>query len=54
MLEEQNREKRDKPIRPGHFELSYQSSLKRLLADISIKLKSFFLKVEVSIGLESN
>ena len=42
MSKEQNRKKRDKPMKPGDglLELVYQSSFERLLADIIIKLKT--------------
>ena len=41
MSKEPNQKKLDKPIKPGHFEFGYDSSLECLLADIGIKLISF-------------
>ena len=51
----QNQKKWDKTIKPGYkfSALWFQSSLERLLADISIKLNTL-LEAEVSIGLVYN
>ena len=44
MSKERNQKKRDKPIKPGPSALGYQSSLERLLADISIKLNALHFR----------
>ena len=44
MSKEENKKKRDKARPLSLFELCYQSSLERLLADISIKLNTLQIK----------
>ena len=44
MSKEQNKKKRDKARSLSHSALDYQSSLERLLADISIKLNSLHFR----------